>query len=273
MNEEEKKLENGKEILQQIKNLKSDYQSELVDKVEEEMELQDRINQLIQTILGDNSISVYETLDKDSLERWKKNKFSRWIKRAITKNFRNTLYFMLLATITGFLVSEAVQFYAIEGMVDTKTWVKAILTEVSFIFLSGYRSSGTAQKMWVNILRGGIFGLMMFVISSQAIDTGTRTISENEGISKQVVLIEEQIKLKEKDIEYYKSIKWPRNVTRSTIEKNELVDKLFKLKEEQTKGKNKDVSEIERYKMYGRAIFRILLLFISVLITRRLFTF
>ena len=237
------------------------------------MLLQDRINRLIQTILGDNSISIYETLNKESLERWKKNKFSRWLKSLVINNVRNTLYFMLLATITGFLVSEAVNFYAIDGVIDTKTWIKAILTEVSFIYLSGYKSSGNMQKIWVNTLKGGIFGLMMFVISSQAIDTGTKTISENESIQQQIVLIEEQIKSKEADIKYFKEIKWPRNAARSTVEKQELVKKLIKLKEEQAKGKNKDVSEIERYKMYGRAMFRVLLLLISVLITRRLFTF
>jgi len=273
MSEEKEKVENGKEILHYIKGMRSSYEAAEIDEQEEDMRFLDKLNRLVQLILKDETFSVYTTLDAQSLKKWHQSRFTRAIKKLLFSNYQYTLYFILLATITGFLVSEALSFYAIDGLVSTKTYVKAILTEVCFIFLSGYRASTVLEKVWTSFLRGGIFILMMFVISSQTLDIGTKTISENENIAQQVVLIQEQIKEKEKDIEYFKSIKWPRNAARTTLEKQELVKKLIALKEAQASGKNEDVSEIERYKMYGRASFRVLLLLISVLITRRIFTF
>ncbi len=272
-NEDEKKLQNGKKILQQIKDIKSDYEYDEDDRIEEEMSFIDRMNRLFQLIVGDSSVDLYRAMDQKKLDEWNKRKLSRWIKKFVTGNIQNTLYFLLLATITGFLVSEAVQFYAIDGAIGAKTWVKAILTEISFIFISGYRSTGKLQMWWVNFLRAGVFCLMMFVISSQAIDTGTRTVSENTAIAQQVVLLEKQIEDKQKEIDYYISIEWPKNATGSRIAKEKLVNKLIVLKDEQASGKNEEVSKIETYKMYGRAAFRVLLLFISVLITRRIFIF
>lgn len=271
--EEKEKIENGKEILHYIKGMRSEYEAAEVDQQEEEMRFLDKLNRLIQLILKDDSFSIYTAISETNLQKWHKSRLTRIIKNLLFSNLRNSLYFILLATITGFLVSEALSFYAIDGVISTKTYVKAILTEVCFIFLSGYRSSTKLGMIWTSFLRGGIFCLMMFVITSQTLDVGTRTISENEVIAQQIVLIEEQIKQKEKDIEYFKKINWPKNAARTTIEKEELVKKLIKLKEEQAAGKNQDVSERERQKMYGRAAFRILLLFISVLITRRIFSF
>ena len=273
MQEEDGQVKNGKEILKQIKDIKSEYEYDDDSRAEEEMSFIDRMNRLFQLIVGDKSVDLYRAMDRDKLEKWNEKKLSRWLKRIIVGNIQNTLYFILLATITGFLVSEAVNFYAIDGIIESKTWVKAILTEISFIFLSGYRSVGKLQIIWVNFLRVGIFCLMMFVISSQAIDIGTRTISENAAIAQQVVLIEKQIEDKQKEIDYYISIKWPRNATQSRIAKEKLVNKLIVLKDAQASGKNEEVSKIETYKMYGRAAFRVLLLFISVLITRRIFVF
>lgn len=270
----QKNDENEKnEILKFAKQMQSEYKAAEVDQEEEEMRFLDKLNRLVQIILNDDSFSMYSNLEEDSLKTWHKKRFSRWLKRTLFANTKNFLYFILLATITGFLVSEALSFYAIDGVLTTKTYVKAILTEVCFIFLSGYRSSDKLTMVWASFLRVGIFCLMMFVITSQALDVGTKTVSENEAIAQQIVLIEEQIKQKEKDIKYFQEIGWPRNAARTTIEKQELVKKLIKLKEEQAGGKNEDVSKREIYKMYGRAAFRVLLLFISVLITRRLFTF
>jgi len=273
MQEKNGKVENGKEILEKIKDIKSTYEYDSVDQSEEELSFIDKINKLVQLILGDESASLFEVLNEKKIGEWHKKRFSRWIKRVILSNVQNTLYFIFLATITGFLVSEAVNFYAIGGVISTGTWVKAILTETSFIFLSGYKTSGKLQLLWVTLLRASVFTLMVFVISSQAIDTGTRTISENNSIAEQVEFIEQQVKEKDKQIAYYEKKDWPKNLTRTTIEKEALIVKLIKLKEEQASGKNNDVSKIEQYKMYGRAIFRILLLFISVLITRRIFIF
>ena len=272
--QENGKINNGKQILDQIKEIKSSYEAEQVDEHEEELSFLDRFNKLIRLILDDNSISVYQALDKESLERWNKKRFSRFLKKLIIDNFRNVLYFLLLSTITGFLVSEALNFYSLDGIISTKTYVKAILTEVCFIFLSGYRASGKLQTVWVSVLRASIFCLMMFVISSQTLTIGTSTISEAEKIQDQVVLIEKQIAEKDKEIIYYRDVKnWPITTKQLIKEKDELVRKLVNLKEQQASGKNEDVSEVEKYKMYGRAAFRIILLFISILITRRIFSF
>jgi hypothetical protein len=56
-------------------------------------------------------------------------------------------------------------------------------------------------------------------------------------------------------------------------ERDELVKKLISLKEKQAEGSNTEVSDLVRYKAYGNAFFRIILLLISILITRRLFSF
>ena len=77
MQDDKEKVENGKEILRQIKNIKSGFESELVDQVEEEMSFLDKVNKLVRTILGDDTLSIYQALDKESLERWKKARFSR----------------------------------------------------------------------------------------------------------------------------------------------------------------------------------------------------
>ena len=272
-NQDENKVKNGKEILQYIKGIKSEYEAQAVDQQEEEMGFLDRLNRLVQLILNDDDFSVYKTLNDQSLKKWHRRNLIKKCKNFIVDNTRNLLYFLLLATITGFLVSEALAFYAIDGIVGTKTYIKAILTEVCFIFLSGYVTKSKLEMVWVSVLRVGIFTLMLFVITSQTIDTGTKTISENRVIAEQIELIEEQIKQKDQQLKFYEEKNWPRNYTRTSIEKEELVTKLIKLKEEQASGKNEDVSQVEEYKMYGRAAFRVLLLFISVLITRRIFKF
>lgn len=273
MQDENEKTKNKEDILKQVQEIQDNFATELVDKDEEEMSFLDRANKLIRTILSDDSISIYETLNKESLDKWKKARFSRWIKNLVFKNLRNSLYFLLLATITGFLVSEALTFYAIDGVIDTKTYVKAILTEVCFIFLSGYRCKQLLEQVWVGILRISIFLLMMFVISSQTLKVGVSGSSEANIIQEQIKIVEQQIVEKEKDIQYFKQINWPKNAARTTIEKQELLKKLIALKESQASGKNRDVSQVELYKSYGKAAFRVLLLFISVLITRRIFSF
>ena len=78
----------------------------------------------------------------------------------------------------------------------------------------------------------------------------------------------------EKEITYYRDVRnWPLTTKQLVNEKGILVNKLIDLKDKQASGKNQEISEVERYKMYGRAAFRIILLFISVLITRRIFSF
>lgn len=267
------KIQNGKEILDQIKKIKHDYAAEDVDVAEEELSFLDRLNKLIQLILNDGSLSIYTALTPESLERWRKSKFKRSIKRLFVNNFRNFLYFCLLATITGFLVSEALDFYAIGEIITTKTYVKAILTEVCFIFLSGYRSSNILETFFVTILRGCVFSLMLFVITSQTFMTGTKTVENTKAIQQQILLIEKQISNKEQEIEYYRKKDWPITMKQLIKEKEKLTDKLIILKEKQAQGASEKVSDLVRYKTYGKAFFRVILLFISILVTRRIFKF
>jgi len=113
----------------------------------------------------------------------------------------------------------------------------------------------------------------LFVISSQTIYNGTKFQGNSESIQAQVELLEKQIAEKEKTIQFYIDKGWGNSVRKQTEDKNKLVDKLIALKEEQAKGSNEKVSNLVIYKSYGQAFFRVLLLFISVLITRRLFSF
>lgn len=266
--------EQDKELLNQVERIRKKFKTIDSDETENELSYLDELNALIRKIFKDDPTDAYTVLSEKGLERWKKQKFKRLLFRAF-KNFRlqKVFYFLLLLTITGFLVSEALNFYAIDGVISTKTYVKAILTEVCFIFLSGYRSEGKIATAWVNVLRAGIFTLMIFVISSQTFLSGAQKASEIDLIDVQVQTIEKQIDEAEAQMKHYKEINWPRNYTQTRIKKEELQEKLLKLREEQASGKNQSVSQIEKTRTYGKAAFRVLLLFISMLITRRLFRF
>lgn len=269
MKEKDSEQLREKEIAEEISKIRSEFESSIEDKEEVEMSFLDRINRLIQLILNDDSFSIYKALDKQSLEKWQKSK----IKRFVFKNHHKVIYLLLLATITGFLVSEALTFYAIEGVISSKTYVKAILTEVCFLFLSTYRTSSIMEKGLVYFLRAGIFALMLFVITSETFTLGTKYIGNVDSIKQQIVLLEDQIKQKEATINFYMEKGWGVNVRKHTDDKNELVKELLDLKKQQALGANEKVSKIEEYKMYGRAFFRVLLLLISTLIARRLFKF
>jgi hypothetical protein len=266
-------MKNDNEIVEKVKKLRDGYQVELADTEEESLNFLDEINDLIRSIFNDSSMSVYDVFSQDNLNKWKEKRFVRWFKKVVLNNYMNVFYFALLATITGFLVSEALEFYAIDGAIDTKTYVKAILTEVCFIFLSGYRSDNKWQAAAVGVLRTSIFCLMLFVITSKTFIDSSKNVGNTNAITQQIVIVEKQIAQKEKDMEYYLKKDWPKNYSATRLEKEKLVSKLINLKEQQAKGANEKVSELIRYKAYGKAAFRVLLLFISVLITRRIFHF
>lgn len=267
-------MKNDQEIINKIKKLRSGYQVELEDTEEETMSFLDEINDLIRKIFNDSSLSVYTVFSQESLDKWKKSKIKRWIKNTLFGNVTKMLYFLLLITITGFLVSEALTFYAIDGLIETKTYVKAILTEVCFIFLSGYRSSSKLQMFSVGFLRASMFCLMLFVITSKTFIDSSKNTGNTNAIEQQILLLENQIEEKEKSIIYYRDVKkWPITTKQIVQEKDKMVNKLVELREKQALGANQDVSKLVEYKAYGKAIFRILLLFISVLITRRIFNF
>jgi hypothetical protein len=186
------------EILNKINKLRSDYQLQIEEDPEEEsLSFLDHLNDIIRLIFKDESISVYTVFDKENLEKWKKKRFTRWLKNFIFGNIKNSLYFMLLATITMFLVSEALDFYSIDGTIEPKTYVKAILTEVCFIFLAGYRSNTKLQMLGVSTLRLGIFCLMLFAITSKTFMDSTKYAGNTNAIQEQIKIIEEQIKEKE----------------------------------------------------------------------------
>ena len=266
-------LENDKDIIDKINKLRNGYQVELEDTEEEQMSFLDEINDLIRKIFKDSSLSVYTVFNQENLDKWKRSRFKRWLHNTVLGNFGKLFYFLLLVTITGFLVSEALEFYSIGGVIDTKTYVKAILTEVCFIFLSGYRADTKFMTAAVSILRMSIFCLMLFVITSKTFIDSQKTTSNTSVIAQQIVILEEQIKQKEKDMAYYLKKDWPRNYSATRLEKERLTTKLIELKEKQASGATEEVSELIRYKAYGKAFFRVLLLFISMLVTRRIFYF
>lgn len=267
-------MDNQKNILEKIRLFKNKFESTEESEMEEEMSILDRLNEIIQDILQDNSLTIYTLLSPKTIEKWQGSRFKRWIKNLIFNNAKNFLYLLLLITITGFLVSEALAFYAIDSVISTSTYVKAILTEVCFIFLGGYRASGTLETVWVSSLRVSIFCLMLFVISSETLLEGTKFVTNTNAIAEQIRLVEDQIAEKEKSIIYYRDVKkWPITTKQLIQEKNKLVEKLIELREKQAAGSNEEVSILVRYKSYGKAFFRVLLLFVSVLITRRIFKF
>jgi hypothetical protein len=262
------------EILKKIKDIKENYLTELDEKKEDSVSFLDKMNDLVRSIFDDSSVTVYDVFDKQELQKWKEKRFSRRIKNFFSVNYKNAFYFALLASITAFLISEAVDFYAATATPDFRSYVKALLTEVCFIFLSGYRSDTKLQEMAVGALRIGIFCLMIFVITSKTFMESTKNSSNTDAIQEQISILEKQIEEKEKDIEYYRDVKqWPNTARQLMKERDELVKKLMELKEKQAGGATVQVSDLIRYKAYGNAFFRVLLLFISILITRRLFSF
>ena len=267
-------MSDDKKLMDRIKKMRGRYKTELEDDDEGQMSFIDDLNDLIRTIFNDDPADVYTTLKPGELEKWKGKKVSRAFRRFFRNfGYLKAFYFLLLLSITGFLVSEAIGFYAIAGIVTAKTYVKAVLTEVCFIFLSGYRATGKLQTWAAGILRSSIFCLMLFVISSDVTMKGISDIAEIDKIQEKIEFVQEQILHKDKLIEFYREKDWGVNVRVQTDQKDKLVEELLKLKEKQIEGKNEDVSDQIVYQTWGRATFRILLLFISVLLTRRLFKF
>lgn len=233
----------------------------------------DEVNQLIRIILKDDPIDVYTLLTPEELAKWRKAKFKRHLKKILSKfSLGSFLYFILLSTITAFLVSEALPFYAEDG-ITVKTWLQAILTEICFIFVSGYRSDSGPQRFLVPILRVSIFILMLFVITSEITLKGTKDISNIDNLADRVARMENQINSINKEIDHYRSIEWVGRMTQSIRKRDELEKQIQTLKEQQVDKGSKEVSSILQYKMYGKAAFRVILLMISILITRRLFKF
>jgi len=231
------------------------------------MSFLDEVNALIRKVFKDSDTDVYDAFSSDFLEKWKKRRFRRLLAKI---NFQKILLFTLLMTITGFLVSEALPFYAV-GAITTSAWVKAILTEVCFIFVSSYRSIGKLQTAMITFARAGIFALMLFVISSEVTLDGLNQVNEIDVISQKIEFIEKQIKDKDELIEFYKKKGWGNNTKIQSDEKNKLVEQMIELKNQQIDGKNEKASDLIIWKTWAKAFFRVVLMFISILISRRLF--
>jgi hypothetical protein len=270
--------EEDKKIIESAHRIKSKFKSEvLTDKDEEEMSFLDDLDSHVKDLLGDESSDIYTVMDKEKLEKWKKQRksFTGTLKRKL-RTLASPWGFsaFLLAVIVIFLISEAAQFYALDGNITFYALWQAALTELAFIFLNGFRSSTKIQKFFVGGLRIGLFTLMTFVISSSAIRHGTNVGSEIDNIAQQITVLERQIEEKQKEMEYYISINWPRNATQARIERERLVERLLELKERQiSEERNEAVSSLVLYETYGQAAFRIILLLLSAVIARRLFRF
>lgn len=260
--------DNDKQILESVERLRKRFKTEVKqDKDLVKMSFLDEVNSLIRKVFKDSDANVYDAFSPDFLEKWKKRRFHRLLAKI---NLQKILLFILLVTITGFLVSEALPFYAI-GSITVKVWVKAILTEVCFIFVSSYRSVGKMQTAMITFARTGIFALMLFVISSEVTLKGLNQVNEINVISQKIEFIEQQIKDKDRLIDFYKKKGWGNNTKIQSDEKNKLVEQMIELKNQQIEGKNEKTSDLIIWKTWAKAFFRIVLMFISALISRKLF--
>jgi len=257
-------------LLKSANRIRDKFKTEFIDESDAaEMSFIDALDGHIKDLLGDNHKDIYTTLNEERLKKWHKSRWKRLTKIVFSKS---SLLFCFLGVVTLFLMTEALDFYAVDGSITFRTYVKAALTEAAFIFLSVYRTSGKLQMLSVGFMRAALFSLMLFVISSGVIFTGTNIRSEISNLAEQIKIVEIQVAEKQKEINYYISIKWPRNATTSRLEKEKLVAKLLEIKQTQiSEKKNESVSDLVLYQTYGRAVFRTLLLLISVLISRKLF--
>lgn len=261
-------------LIEQANKIRKGFVS--VSETEEDTKLSfiDELNSLVRLIFKDEPIDAYTLISEEELHRWKKSRFKRLLKRATNISSLNIFYVSLLVTITLFLISEAIGFYSNDGIVTFKTYVQAILTEACFIFLNGYRSEGRINTLFTYLLRSMMFLFMLFVITAETASHGTKDISKIDSLTERISRIERQIEKNEQDIEKFKSMNWNVRMTQAIANRNKLEEELRSLLEQKEKsGASSELSEIMRYKIYAKAFFRIMLLMISVLITRRLFKF
>jgi hypothetical protein len=115
---------------------------------------------------------------------------------------------------------------------------------------------------------------MLFVITSSVAFQGAGDVAEIDNVDKQIELIERSIEKKEELIKFFKAKRQILNTIKQENALDKLRGKLLDLKNRQLDtGKSKEVSDLIVYKSYGKAAFRVILLFISVLLSRRMFKF
>ena len=262
-------------IVEAAKKLNERYLSEVDDETEKhEQSFLDEVNDLIRQIFGDRSTDIYTVLTPEALERWKRKRLRRALHRLISRaSWRSAFMLLMMVFVTSFLVMEAASFYMVASATAAYAYAKAILTELSFLFLSAYRASSRLELGVASMLRASIFVLMVFVISSDVIKTGVKSTTEISRISEKIALLEEQIKEKDTAIDFYRRKGWGVNMRKQLDEKDKLVAELLKLKQEQIEGKSHEVADQIRYQTWARAVFRVILVLLNMLIARRLFSF
>ena len=70
-------MENNKEILRQIQTIRNDYEAHVETEEEilqERLSFLDRVNKLIRLILNDDSSSIYDALNENTIEEWHKRR-------------------------------------------------------------------------------------------------------------------------------------------------------------------------------------------------------
>ncbi len=255
----------NKKLIEQAEKIRKEYTAYDLDQETEEMTLLDRINDILSTIFGDNTITIEYLFNPSKKVPYKWHRFK--------KNFLPKVFpLILLVALTSFLVAEASLFYG-DGVRTNYAIFKAVLTEVCFIFISSYRASSIFESVGAFFVRVGMVALMLFVISSENFLNTTKTIENSSVIAEKVILLEKQIDAKQKTIDMFLSKGWGISVNRHEADKLALEKQLIELKSEQQGGANESVSRVVEYKAYGNAFFRFILLCISMLISRRFFRF
>jgi hypothetical protein len=252
-------------LIDRADKMRKDYITFNLDEKKEEMLLLDRINEILVTIFGDDTISIEYLFSPGKKIPYKWHKFK---KTFLPKVFP----LVLLIALTAFLVAEASLFYG-DGVRTDYAIFKAVLTEVCFIFISSYRASGILESIAAFLVRIGMVALMLFVISSENFLNTTKTVENASVIAEKVLILEKQIDSKQKTIDMFLAKGWGYTVNRHEAEKSVLEKQLIALKSEQQDGANESVTKVVEYKAYGNAFFRFILLFISMLISRRFFRF
>jgi len=263
-------IQDNEDILGSVESIRRRFKTEAKrDPDAVKMSFLDEVNALVRKIFREDDVSVYDAFSPEMLEKWKRRRLRRLLSKV---NPHKIFLFLLLLTITGFLVTQALPFYALDGVISTSTWVQAILTEICFVFVSSYRAVGWFQTSIAYVARAGIFSLMLFVVSAEVLMQGTNQVNEINVIAQKIEIIQEQIKQKDDLIKFYRDKGWGNSTKKQSDEKDALLKELLNLKNQQIEGKNQEVSDIVQYKTWGKAFFRVVLILMSVLISRRLFS-
>lgn len=89
------------DISKSVQRIRDKFKTELDDPNEVNLSFIDELNNLIKKIFNDDPTDIYTILSPEELEKWKRKRFKRFIKKLFYNlDYRNILYFILLCTIT-----------------------------------------------------------------------------------------------------------------------------------------------------------------------------